>query len=168
MRSKTGAAVMAALCPFPTKYKQVWHLTRGGKSLYAWKPMAPDGFVALGMMATSSDIPPELKAMRCVPESWCLPSKNPPFKIWDDTGAGGGKPGSIWVINSLDMVVIVAGHEAPMETFYELNSAKSFFVDASTLPKSCFSHTGGGAGGGGVGVVGGVGTASVASTPNKH
>lgn len=40
---------MGALCPFPTKFKQVWHLTRGGKSLYAWKPIPPDGFVALGM-----------------------------------------------------------------------------------------------------------------------
>lgn len=91
------------------------------------------------MMATASDAPPDLKSMRCVPECWCIPVKKPPFKIWDDTGAGGGKPGSIWVVNSLDMVAIVPGHDVPTDIFYEINSAKSFFVDATILPKSCFA-----------------------------
>jgi hypothetical protein len=34
----------------------------------------------------------------------------------------------MWTINSLDMVAIVVGHEAPKEVFYELRS-KRFLAD---------------------------------------
>jgi len=61
-----------------------------------------------------------------------VPSKVTPTQIWNDTGAGGGKPGSMWTINSLDMVAIVVGHEAPKEVFYELRS-KRFLADEYTL-----------------------------------
>jgi hypothetical protein len=83
----------------------------------------------MGMMATLKDEPPDVKCIRCVPEAWVTPSKKAPFKVWDDTGAGGGKPGSIWVINSMDMVAIVAGHEPPQENFYDLNSNRFFVVE---------------------------------------
>lgn len=66
--------------------------------------------------------------MRCVPASWCIPTTVTPVKVWDDTGAGGGKPGSIWTVNSLEMVAVVAGHEAPKEKFYEFKSP-SFSLD---------------------------------------
>ena len=46
---------------------------------------------------------PSVTCMRCVPIMWCEKSHFTPVKIWDDVGAGGGKPGSIWVINSLGM-----------------------------------------------------------------
>ena len=69
-----------------------------------------------------SDEPPDVTCMRCVPAAWCVPTSVNPFKVWDDTGAGGGKPGSIWTVNSLDMVAVVAGHEPPKEVFYEFRS----------------------------------------------
>lgn len=69
-----------------------------------------------------SDEPPDITSMRSVPASWCIPSTVTPTKIWDDTGAGGGKPGSIWTVNSLDMVAVVAGHESPKDIFYEFKS----------------------------------------------
>lgn len=127
-RTKVIKAVITTICPHPLKYKQVWHFARGEKSLYAWKAQAPEGFVALGMMVTPSDAPPDVTAMRCIPLSWCTPAKVKPQKIWDDTGAGGGKPASMWIINSLGMVAIVTGHEAPTETFYDLSSSR-FFLD---------------------------------------
>ena len=74
------------------------------------------------------DTPPSTLAMRCVPLAWCTPSKHKPVQVWNDTGAGGGKPGSMWTINSLDMVAIVVGHERPKEVFYELKS-KRFMAD---------------------------------------
>ena len=49
------------------------------------------------------DMEPSVTCMRCVPIVWCDKSHFTPIKIWDDVGAGGGKPGSIWVINSLGM-----------------------------------------------------------------
>ena len=138
-RHKVLNSVLNAVCPHPVRFKQVWHLSRGGKSLFAWKAFPPEGFIALGMMCTVKEEPPDLKSMRCVPETWCTASKKPPFKVWDDTGAGGGKPGSIWTINSMDMVAIVAGHEPPQETFFELNTNR-FYIDADKLPKNLFNE----------------------------
>jgi hypothetical protein len=69
-----------------------------------------------------TDTPPDVTCMRCVPAAWCFPTSITPIKVWDDTGAGGGKPGSIWTVNSLDMVAVVAGHDPPQEVFYEFKS----------------------------------------------
>ncbi len=134
-RGKVISSVVAMFCPHPLKFRQVWHFARGAKSLYAWKPMAPDGFVALGMLTTSNEIPPDVKSMRCIPLSWVSPTKQAPVKIWDDTGAGGGKPASMWIINSLGMVAIVSGHDAPTDTFYDLQSAR-FFLDGFQVPQA--------------------------------
>ena len=57
-----------------------------------------------------------------------MPSTVTPTKVWDDSGAGGGKPGSIWVVNAMDMVAIVAGHEPPKEPSYDLKNNR-FFID---------------------------------------
>ena len=73
--------------------------------------------------------------MRCVPAAWCVPTSVTPFKVWDDTGAGGGKPGSIWTVNSLDMVAVIAGHEPPKEIFYDLKNNR-FFVDQYAFTES--------------------------------
>jgi Ca2+-binding EF-hand superfamily protein len=124
-RQKVVNAVLALLLPHPLRFKQIWHLARGDKSLYAWKPVVPEGFVAMGMICSLTNEPPDVTSMRCVPAAWCVASSVTPTKIWDDTGAGGGKPGSIWTVNSMDIVAIVAGHEPPKDVFYEFKS-KSF------------------------------------------
>jgi hypothetical protein len=79
------------------------------------------------------EVPPSIEIMRCVPLAWCIPTKVVPTQIWNDTGAGGGKPGSMWTINSLDMMAIVPGHDKPTEVFYELNAAR-FFLESTKLP----------------------------------
>jgi hypothetical protein len=77
------------------------------------------------------DDTPPTDVIRCVPLPWCVPTKVKPSQIWNDTGAGGGKPGSMWTINSLNMLAIIPGHDTPKETFYELKS-KRFMVDQLT------------------------------------
>jgi hypothetical protein len=147
-RRKVISSVLSFAFPHPTKYRLVWQFARGSNSLFAWKAQPPEGFLALGMLCTTSgtfylwfilfmkpiliaeclllkDNPPDLKAMRCVPSSWCVPTSVPPRKIWDDTGSGGGKAASIWAINSMDMICVVTGHDAPNEAFFDLN-LKSF------------------------------------------
>lgn len=123
--SKVSATVLATTFPFPLRYKAAWTL-KSAKPLYAWRAIAPEGFVALGMLCTTTEEPPSVDAMRCVPQAWCVPTKVAPRKIWDDHGAGGGKPGSVWSINAMDLVAFVAGHEAPKETFYDLKSGRFF------------------------------------------
>jgi Ca2+-binding EF-hand superfamily protein len=130
-RGRVLKAVLDKVCPHPTKFKQVWHFMRGERSLFAWKAVPPDSrFVALGMICTTTEAPPDTREMRCVPLSWCEPAKEPPIKIWDDTGAGGGKPGSLWTINSMDMIAVVPGHEPPTDTAYELNNIRFFLEGA--------------------------------------
>lgn len=70
--------------------------------------------------------------MRCVPAAWCVPSRSAPTKLWDDSGAGGGKPGSIWTVNSMDMIAVVTGHDVPTEKFYELKTAR-FYLDSGAV-----------------------------------
>lgn len=131
-RSRVLAAVLDYALPHPLRFKQVWHFSRGDKSMFAWRPVPPDNFVALGMVCSVSDKEPDVKSIRCVPMAWCAPSRKPAVKVWDDTGAGGGKPGSMWSINSFNMIAVVPGHDAPKEVFYDLNSTR-FFIDASRL-----------------------------------
>jgi hypothetical protein len=131
-RGQIMRSVLAKFFPHPLRYKKVWSMSRGDKSLFAWKAVPPEGFVAMGMLCTVMETPPSIDAMRCVPLAWCVPSKVVPSQIWNDTGAGGGKPGSMWVINSLDMVAVIAGHEQPKETFYELNAAR-FFLENTKI-----------------------------------
>jgi hypothetical protein len=132
-RSRVLLSVLEYILPHPIRFKQVWHFSRGDKSMYSWKPIAPDHFVALGMVCTDTDEPPSLSSIRCVPALWCRPATYAPVKIWDDTGAGGGRPGSAWIINSFNMIAVVPGHTKPTETFYDLNSNR-FFIDGSHLP----------------------------------
>ncbi len=70
--------------------------------------------------------------MRCVPLAWCVPTKVAPAQIWNDAGAGGGKPGSMWTINALNMMVVIPGHDAPTDVFYELKN-KRFMADQYTV-----------------------------------
>jgi hypothetical protein len=132
-RARVMSAVIAAMCPYPIKYRQVWHFARGAKSLYAWQPIAPDNFIALGMYLTTSADMPDVKVMRCVPAIWCAPSKLTPVKVWDDAGGGGGKPASMWIINSMGMFVVTTGYDSPKDTYYELNSSR-FFLDNLHAP----------------------------------
>lgn len=133
-RSRVIDTVMSKILPHPLRFKQVWHFSRGDKSLYAWKPVAPEHFVALGMVCTCTEDPPALSTIRCVPQMWTMPTKRKPIKLWDDTGAGGGRPGSAWIINELNMIAIVPGHGEPSEQFYDVNSHR-FFIEGQIMQK---------------------------------
>jgi hypothetical protein len=61
-RGRVMNSVMMTFFPHPLRYKQLWHLSRAGKVLYAWKPVAPDGFTALGIICTVTG-----KLMRWLP-----------------------------------------------------------------------------------------------------
>eukprot|EP00913_Durusdinium_trenchii_P002550 g2359.t1 len=111
-------AVADHYCPLPTRWRQVWHQTRG-TALYLWRPCPPsDAFVALGMVATLSSEPPPLSAARCVCKSFCRPSTEVPLQLWDDSGSG-GKPASFWLVNSAQVLWASVGHNPPHETFWD-------------------------------------------------
>jgi len=113
--------VLNKIMPHPVRFKQVWSQQHGGSPFYAWKPVPPSpNFVTLGMLATTIDEPPSVTSIRCVPRHWCVKSELSPIKLWQDAGASGGKPGSIWVVNSLRTLVAAEGHGEPQEKFFDL------------------------------------------------
>ena len=57
LRSRRGRvmeAVLAVIMPPPVRFKAVWRLAREKKQLFAWKPIAPEGFIALGTVYTET------------------------------------------------------------------------------------------------------------------
>jgi hypothetical protein len=54
MKSKQSSSLINQVFPNPLRFKQVWHMVRGAKMLYAWKAVPPEGFVAMGMLCTST------------------------------------------------------------------------------------------------------------------
>ncbi|CAK9015796.1 unnamed protein product [Durusdinium trenchii] len=131
-------AVADHYCPLPTRWRQVWHQTRG-TALYLWRPCPPsDAFVALGMVATLSSEPPPLSAARCVCKSFCRPSTEVPLQLWDDSGSG-GKPASFWLVNSAQVLWASVGHNPPHETFWEL-AAESITFDYLGRPSLHVVH----------------------------
>lgn len=123
--SRVSATMISMVFPHPLRFKLAWQL-KSSRPVFAWRAVPPEGFIALGMICTTNEDPPELSALRCVPQEWCVPSKGRPRKIWDDSGAGGGRAGSIWAVNSMDLAVFVTGHDEPRENFYDLKSTRFF------------------------------------------
>ena len=53
-KSKAIDTLLALCFPAPLRFRLVWHFQRGAKSFWAWRPQPPDGFIALGMIFTTS------------------------------------------------------------------------------------------------------------------
>lgn len=54
----------------------------GDKALYIWRPVPPSSvFVALGMIATTTEAPPPQDSVRCVPRRWVVESTFKPIKV---------------------------------------------------------------------------------------
>ena len=128
--SKVLEMAVEQLVPHPSKYVQVWHQELGAVQFYAWRPIPPTiDHVALGMVGTNSPEEPDPEMVRCVPKAWVMPSKHEPRLIWEDSGAG-GKKGSVWAINSLNLMGVTPGHEKPAGAFFELWSKRFMAIEA--------------------------------------
>lgn len=109
--------------PYPTRFHEIWSISHGANKVWAWQPVAPSGFVALGVLVTTTKDPPDVKSMRCVPRNWCQRSTFAPRQIWTEAGLG-GRPGSMWIINSLGLMSVVPGHHPPTDGLWELKEEK--------------------------------------------
>ena len=149
-KSKSCYLILNALCPHPIKFKQVWMSRGGDKPLYAWEATPPSKeFVALSHVFTTTPDEPALSELRCVPRVWCVPASVAPRCVWDDSG-GGGRRGSIWVVNSLGSVCVVEGHEKPTgKDFFDLVSNK--FMATLNLEKMAWGDSKGSSSSGGAG-----------------
>ena len=119
--------------PHPARYRLAWSLTHGNNPFYAWEPVPPsEDFVGLGFIGSKVDKQPNVKAMRCVPKAWCKETAVLK-KMWDDSGSS-GREGSIWLLNSLQLIGFVSGSDAPRRKPFDLNS-KRFFLKEYSEPQ---------------------------------
>ena len=124
--------VLDRYLPRPARYRLVWSITQGANPFYAWEPVPPsDDFVALGCIGTKTDKPPDVRMMRCVCKHWCTESKHLK-SIWNDSGSG-GREGSIWVFNSLNLLGFVNGHDPPRRSPYDLKNHRFFLREYSCI-----------------------------------
>eukprot|EP01050_Picozoa_sp_SAG11_P001056 SAG11_NODE_43_length_20795_cov_11.860456_4_plen_908_part_00 len=83
------ADIIRRFLPHPRRFNQVWNKQLGEDSFFVWKPIPPGkNFVAIGMVVTTTDEPPERETVHCVPRRWVVPTAFEPHMIWDDSGTG--------------------------------------------------------------------------------
>ena len=124
--------VLDKFMPRPARFRLAWSFTHGSNPFYAWEPIPPsDKFVALGFVGTTTDSPPDVRKMRCVSKDWLRESKFV-HKMWDDSGSG-GREGSIWIFNTLNLVGFVAGHDPPLQKPWDLRSRRFFLRDYTDI-----------------------------------
>jgi Ca2+-binding EF-hand superfamily protein len=135
--------VLDRYMPHPARFRLAWSVTHGSNPFYAWEPVPPgEEFVALGFIGTKVDKKPDVTCMRCVARDWCKPSG---FlqKVWDDSGSG-GRQGSIWVFNTMNLVGFVSGSDPPRKKGYDLKSRRFFLKEYSDTSAQNVAPAGGG------------------------
>ena len=137
------------LMPHPIRYVEVWRHKAEDRQLFIWRPIPPSpAFVALGMLASPSDDPPDVTECRCVPKPWVTASTFRPNQIWKDAG-GGGRPGSFWALNSLGLLQGTEQHSLPKGEFYDLRQSDFMASHGfDEIDKAWRAESGGGGGGG--------------------
>lgn len=124
--------VLDKYMPRPVRFRLAWSVIHGSNHFYAWEPITPgDNFVAMGFVGTKTESPPDVRSMRCVCKDW-LTGSNFVHKVWDDSGSG-GREGSIWVFNTLNLVGFVAGHDPPARKPWDMKSRRFYLRDYSDV-----------------------------------
>mmetsp|Transcript_25378 Transcript_25378/g.37606 ORF Transcript_25378/g.37606 Transcript_25378/m.37606 type:complete len:717 (+) Transcript_25378:1050-3200(+) len=124
--------VLDKFMPRPARFRLAWSLTHGNNPFYAWEPIPPsEQFVAMGFVGTTTENPPDVRMMRCVCKDFLMKS-NFVKKVWDDSGSG-GREGSIWVFNTMNLVGFVSGHDPPTSHPWDLRSRRFFLRDFTNI-----------------------------------
>ena len=130
----------AKFCKRPLRYHLVWSQHRGRQNLYCWEAVAPDGYVGMGMVATTTEDPPSLDAIQMVPREWTVVSKMRPQLLWNDEGLG-GRAGSLWTINKIGLFAAAVGHKAPPGPFYDFKANTFTVLSQNDEPDDAVSQT---------------------------
>jgi Ca2+-binding EF-hand superfamily protein len=134
--------VLDKYMPHPARFRLAWSVTHGSNPFYAWEPVPPgEEFVALGFIGSNDEKQPDVKCMRCVPRDWCKPSGYL-AKVWDDSGSG-GRQGSIWVFNTMNLIGFVSGNEPPRQKGYDLKGTRFFLKEYSDTNSQNVAPAGG-------------------------
>lgn len=98
-------AINSGLVAFPTAYDAVW----SAPGIHLWRPKCPEGYIALGCMATPTSEAPTLTAMACLhhtlgieaPLGQCLAVKQGGGQDGGDVGHLSEDPGAdVWCVDN--------------------------------------------------------------------
>jgi hypothetical protein len=105
--SPSAVAAQGKALSQPTDFEQVWKDAGSGarKDGTLWRPIPPDGYVALGLVCSNDHEKPSLNAIRCVRADLVIAS-NVGDLIWNDKGSGAKQDFSAW---NIDPPVAAAG-----------------------------------------------------------
>ncbi|VVP98412.1 hypothetical protein PS918_03924 [Pseudomonas fluorescens] len=83
----------------PEDFERVWTDSGSGATTDAsiWRPIPPEGYVALGMVCSNDSVKPSLNAVRCVRADLVIASSVGEL-IWNDAGSGATQNFSAWRI----------------------------------------------------------------------
>ncbi|MGY2440696.1 Vps62-related protein [Pseudomonas sp. SDO52101_S400] len=83
----------------PVDFKLVWRDTgsRANGDCSVWRPVPPEGYVALGLVCTNDSNRPSFNAIRCVRADLVIASSANTL-IWNDQGSGANQDFSAWSI----------------------------------------------------------------------
>lgn len=82
----------------PDDFEQVWRYSGSGADGAIWRPIPPDGYVALGLVCSNDHEKPSLNAVRCVRADLVIASSVGDL-IWNDRGSGARQDFSTWSID---------------------------------------------------------------------
>lgn len=86
----------------PTDYVFKWNDSGSGgdRDVSLWHPVAPQGYKCLGTITGNGYAKPSTNQMRCIKSEYVLHGKG--TFVWNDSGTGSDRDGSIWSINASD------------------------------------------------------------------
>ncbi|MBK5353057.1 Vps62-related protein [Pseudomonas sp. TH41] len=83
----------------PDDYEQVWRDSGLESDGALWRPIPPDGYVALGLVSSAGDEKPSLHAVRCVRADLVIASSLGD-SIWNNWGSGTNQDFGAWHIKT--------------------------------------------------------------------
>lgn len=91
---------------YPVDYELVYtdKGTGGDQDVAFWKPIAPEGYVAMGMVATASYEKPGLQEVICIKKDLTVEGFAK-AEVWNDKGSGGDQDISVWDVRTPEVFV---------------------------------------------------------------
>ena len=123
----------------PVKFKRIWCPSRGNNEstagVFLWLPEAPAGYVALGLVATKQNTPPDKGDYLCVKEEWLSADKVDAKELersWCTEGAFKlDQQYALWTVPGLNTFW---GKEVKRSKFDSRPTSTIHIIDSNVLP----------------------------------